>query len=108
LLSDFILLGSDQVGSYALSENKVDLWSLSVDSIAKSIAEVVNQHAIPRLLKLNAMRVDTMPELTFGQVTRVKLSEAADFVNKMVLAGVIVPDPILEEHMRALAELPPV
>ena len=106
LLSDFLLLGSDRVGSFALGTAKVDLWTLAVDSIAKSIAEVVNQFAIPRLLKLNAMRMDRMPYLTYGQVSSVELGEVADFVSKLAQAGVIMPDRELETHLRTLADLP--
>ncbi len=106
LLSDFLLLGSDRVGSFALGTAKVDLWTLAVDSIAKTIAEVVNQFAIPRLLKLNAMRMDRMPELTYGQVSSVELSEVADYVSKLVGVGAIMPDPSLEDHLRSLGDLP--
>ena len=106
LLSDFLLLGSDRVGSFALGTAKVDLWTLAVDSIAKSIAQVVNQYAIPRLLKLNAMRVDRLPVLTYGQVSSVELIEVADFVSKLANAGVLLPDRDLESHLRALADLP--
>ena len=106
LLSDFLLLGSDRVGSFALGTAKVDLWTLAVDSIAKSIAEVVNQHAIPRLLKLNAMRTDKLPYLTYGQVSSVELGEVADFVSKLAQAGVLMPDRELEAHLRSLADLP--
>jgi hypothetical protein len=106
LLSDFLLLGSDRVGSFSLGAAKIDLWTLAVDSIAKSIAEVVNQHAIPRLLKLNAMRVDKLPYLTYGQVSSIELGEVADFVSKLAAAGVIMPDTVLEAHMRSLADLP--
>jgi hypothetical protein len=106
LLSDFLLLGSDRVGSFALGTAKVDLWTLAVDSIAKSIAEVVNQFAIPRLLKLNAMRMDKMPQLTYGQVSSVELSEVAEYVSKLATAGIILPDRGLETHLRSLADLP--
>jgi phage gp29-like protein len=106
LLSDFLLLGSDRVGSFALGTAKVDLWTLAVDSIAKTIAEVVNQYAIPRLLKLNAMRTDKMPELTYGQVSSVELNEVADYVSKLMGVGAIMPDPQLETHLRSLGDLP--
>lgn len=106
LLSDFILLGSDRVGSFALGTAKIDLWTLAVDSIAKSIAEVVNQYAIPRLLKLNAMRLDKLPVLTYGQVNSVELTEVADFVSKLAAAGVLMPDRELEAHLRNMADLP--
>lgn len=106
LLSDFLLLGSDRVGSFALGASKVDLWTLAVDSIAKTVAETVNQYAIPRLLKLNAMRTDKMPYLTYGQVSSVELTEVADYVSKLVGVGAIMPDRTLEEHLRTLGDLP--
>ena len=106
LLSDFLLLGSDRVGSFALGTAKIDLWTLAVDSIAKTIAEVVNQYAIPRLLKLNAMRTDKMPALTYGQVSSVELTEVADYVSKLVGVGAIMPDSRLESHLRQLGDLP--
>lgn len=106
LLSDFLLLGSDRVGSFALGASKVDLWTLAVDSIAKTIAETVNQYAIPRLLKLNAMRSDRLPYLTYGQVSSVELTEVAEYVSKLVGVGAIMPDRNLEDHLRTLGDLP--
>ena len=107
ILSDFILLGSDRVGSYALGTSKMDLWSMAVDSIAKNIAEVMNQHAIPRLLKLNGMDVARAPYLTYGEVSHVDLNEVSAFVGGLVQTGAIVPDPKLEQYLRDLAGLPP-
>ena len=107
VLSDFILLGQDRVGSFALGATKMDLWSMSVDSIAKTIADTVNQHAIPRLLRLNGMDADRPPTLQYSEVAHVDLAEIADFVSKMTTAGVLAPDPALEDHLRELAGLPP-
>jgi len=107
ILSDFILLGSDRVGSYALGTSKMDLWSMAVDSIAKNIAEVMNQHAIPRLMKLNGMDVSRAPYLTYGEVSHVDLNEVSSFVGGLVQTGAIVPDPKLEQYLRDLAGLPP-
>jgi hypothetical protein len=107
ILSDFILLGSDRVGSYALGSTKMDLWSMAVDSIAKNIAEVFNQYAIPRLMKLNGMDASRAPFLTYGEVSHVDLTEISDFVTKLATAGVLMPDPKLEDYLRDLAGLPP-
>lgn len=106
LLADFLLLGSDKVGSFALGQTKMDLWTMAVDSIAKSIAEVINAHAIPRLLRLNAMRTDKLPYLTYGQIASVDLTQIADFVDKLASSGVIMPDRPLEDYMRSIADLP--
>ena len=107
ILADFILLGSDRVGSYALGSSKMDLWSMAVDSIAKNIAEVMNQYAIPRLMKLNGMDTTRQPVLTYGEVSHVDLTEVADYISKLATAGVLMPDPKLEDYLRDLAGLPP-
>ena len=107
VLSDFILLGQDRVGSFALGATKMDLWSMSVDSIAKTIADTVNQHAIPRLLRLNGMDTDRAPMLQYSEVAHIDLAEISDFVSKMTTAGVLAPDPALEDHLREIAGLPP-
>ena len=107
LVSDFLLLGTERVGSFALGATKMDLWSMSVDSIAKTIADTVNQHAVPRLLALNGIDVTRPPTLVYSEVAHVDLGEIADFVSKMAQAGILAPDPGLEDHMRELAGLPP-
>jgi len=107
VLSDFILLGHEQVGSFALGSQKMDLWTMSVEAIAKSIAEVMNQYAIPRLLKLNGMNTELAPYLTYGEVSSVDLNELSDYVQKLIGAGVITPDADLEAYLREQASLPP-
>lgn len=107
LLADWLLLGHEQVGSKSLGVSKMDLWSMIVDAIASSIAEVINQNAIPRLLKLNGMDLTKAPTLTYGEVSHVDLAALADYVDKLVSAGAIMPDPDLEEFLRETANLPP-
>ena len=106
VLSDFILLGHERVGSFALGSSKIDLWTMAVEAICKSFAEVVNQHAIPRLLKLNGMKVETTPELKYSEVSSVDLGEISEYVSKLIGAGAMTPDLELEEFLRGLAGLP--
>lgn len=106
VLSDFLLLGHDRVGSFALGSSKIDLWTSAVESIARSIAEVVNQHAIPRLLELNGMTVEEAPVLKFGEVSHVDLASVGDFIQKLTAAGLLTPDATLEDYLRAVAGLP--
>lgn len=107
MLQDFLTLGHESVGSFALGKAKISLWQLVVESIAKSVAEVVNKHAIPRLMRLNGWDSQRTPLLTYGNVVEEDLSILGDFLVKMVDAGVIVPDARLEAYIRDLGELPP-
>lgn len=106
LLSDFILLGHEKVGSFSLGTAKMDLWTVAVDAIAKSIAEVVNQHAIPRLLRLNGIDDATPPILTYGEVGDVDIAQVGKYVTDLINAGIVQPDAKLESYMRDLAGLP--
>ena len=107
VLSDFILLGHDRVGSFALGATKMDLWTMSVDSLCKTIADTITAHAIPRLMRLNGMDTSRCPTVVYSEVGHVDLSEISEFVSKMAAAGILVPDPALEDHLRDLAGLPP-
>jgi phage gp29-like protein len=106
VLSDFILLGHERVGSFALGSSKIDLWTMAVDAICKSITEVINQHAIPKLLKYNGMKFETPPELKYSEVAHIDLTEISDYVSKLTAAGAISPDAEMEDFLRGLAGLP--
>lgn len=106
MLADFVLLGHEGVGSFALGNSKVDMFTTAIDSWARSICEVVNQHAIPRLLTLNGMDASRPPRLTFGAIQRVDLGTIADFVAKLTNVGAITPDESMEFWLRDVAGLP--
>lgn len=106
MLMDFMTLGHENVGSYALGTAKISMWQLVVESIAKSITSVVNRHAIPRLMRMNGWAPDRTPELVFGDVAQADLDVLANFLGTMIDKGVIVPDETLEAYVRDLAHVP--
>lgn len=106
ILSDFILLGHERVGSFSLGSSKIDLWTMAVDSVAKSIAEVINQHAIPRLMRLNGFSDEDAPKIVYGEVSHVDLRELSEYIGKLTAAGILMPDERLEEFLREVAGLP--
>jgi hypothetical protein len=108
VLADFMLLGHENVGSHALGASKIELWMMTVEAIAESIAQVINTHAIPRLLKLNGMQTDKMPKLVYGSIENVNLSELGIFLKQAADAGLLIPDAGLEEYIRDVADLPPI
>ena len=108
VLADFILLGHENVGSFSLGASKVDLFTTAIEAWGKMIADVFNDHAIPRLLEVNGMDVTRAPKLVVGDVTAVDLGQIADYVSKLTSAGIIVTDEDLEDHMRQIASLPPI
>ena len=109
VLADFILLGHQQVGSFALSSDKTELFSMALGSYLNIICEVFNNQAIPRLIGLNADHfrgITEYPTLTHGDVETPNLKDLSTFIKDLTGAGVIVPDEELEGYVRRAANLP--
>lgn len=107
VLADFILLGHEQVGSFALSVSKSDIFMQALSAWLDMIAEVFNRYAIPRLIALNpSLPQENLPQLIHGKVAHVSLQELGAFLKDTVGLGVLTPDPGLEDHVREMAGLP--
>lgn len=105
VLADFMLLGHGANGSFALSSSKTDLFALALRAVLKSIADVVNTFAIPRLLKLNGIK-DTA-YITHADLESADLAILGDFIQKLSSAGAqLFPDMELENSLRIAASLP--
>lgn len=107
ILADFILLGHEKVGSFALGASKIDLFISAIQQIADSIADTFNDHALPRLFKLNGLDTARLPRLKAGEITHVDLGVLGDFISKMTAAGAMQPDLGMDNYLRKLADLPP-
>jgi phage gp29-like protein len=108
LLADFLMLGHEAVGSKALGVSKVELFELAMQTVAKAICDVVNRHAIPRLLRLNGMSTERPPKLVFQKVDNTDLQALGSFMKSMTDAGILIPDEGLEEYVRDVADMPPI
>lgn len=107
VLADFILLGHEQVGSFALSRDKTNLFATALDAYLDSIADVFNRHGIPRLMRLNGIPAELTPRLTFTPVSAPTLDEVADYLDKLASTGMpLFPDENLEGFLRERAGLP--
>lgn len=108
VLADFIFLGQQSVGSFALSSDKTALFATAVGAFSRSISETLNRHLLPRLWELNGMDVSLMPSIVPGDLERQNIAEIADFVQKLAQSGATMfPDRELENHLRKVAGLPP-
>jgi hypothetical protein len=108
ILADFILLGHEQTGSYALSVNKTGIFRTALNSWAQAIAEVFNRHEIPRLFALNGWtHLKDFPKIVPGEVDPPDLSELGQFITQVSGSGMtLFPDPDLEDFIRQVAKLP--
>lgn len=108
VLADFIFLGQQAVGSFALSSDKTALFATAVGAFSRSIADVFNRDLLPRLWELNGMDFAHLPTIVPGDLERQNIGEIADFVQKLAQSGATMfPDRELENHLRKVAGLPP-
>ncbi|BBK44034.1 hypothetical protein STVA_40540 [Allostella vacuolata] len=106
-LADFILLGRDGNGSYALARDKGDRFETALTAWLAAIAAVLNRHLVPRLWRINALPPATMPRLVPGRVGRVDAATLAGLVERLAAAGVpLFPDDSLARFLRTAAGLP--
>jgi hypothetical protein len=109
VLADFIFLGQGSTGSFALSDNKTDLFKQAVTSFVQSVAAAFNRTLLPALWDLNDLPAETMPRLALGDVEKGNLEAMGAFLQAMSSAGAaLFPDDELENHLRKAAGWPPV
>lgn len=107
VLADFILLGHEKVGSFALSDDKTDLFGVALGTILDAISDVLNRFAIPRLFRLNGMDTKKLPKIVPGDIEQPDLTKLGGYLGALFNAGVpLFPDEDLEAYLRAAAKLP--
>jgi hypothetical protein len=107
MLADFVLMGHEQVGSFALSSDKTALFAVALGGWLDSITETYNTHAIPRLVRLNGWPTDRCPRLQHGDIEAPNLAALGDYISKCYGAGFQWDwDAGVDAHLRRVAGLP--
>jgi hypothetical protein len=91
ILADFLFLGHEGTGSYALSMDKTQIFSTALSGFLDSICDVINRYSIPRLARFNGMQTDRLPKLQHGKVEAVDLKQLGDFIKSVAGAGFDLP-----------------
>lgn len=107
VLADFLFLGHERTGSWALSSDKTELFAMAIGAYLDMICEVFNRTAIPRLLQMNKrFEAAEIPQLIHGDIETQDLSQLGTFLKDMSGIGLITPDDELEAYLREQANLP--
>lgn len=109
VLADFIFLGHQQNGSWALSSDKTELFSMACGAFLDIICETFNNQGIPALIDMNGDHfsgITDYPHMTHGDIEDVDISKMAQFIRDMTGIGVLVPDDGLEDYIRQIGHLP--
>lgn len=109
VLADFIMLGHQKVGSFALSSDKTELFSVAIGSFLDVICETFNNQGIPSLIDINGSHFEGItdyPCLKHGDIEDVDITKLSAFIKDMTGAGILIPDEQLEDYVREAAHLP--
>lgn len=107
-LADFLLIGHEKVGSFALAGTKKELLGLAVDGWALSLAEEINRSGISALMIMNPVFNGAAPPRIVPQtVGEIDLSELADYIRTLADVGYpLFPDETLGRFLLKVADLP--
>ncbi len=107
MLADFVLMGHENVGSFALSSDKTALFAVALGGWLDGIQDIFNAHAVPRLVAINGWPTDHCPKLLHGDIEAPNLAALGDYISKLKGAGMeLFPNEALENHLLRVAELP--
>jgi phage gp29-like protein len=106
VLSEFLMLGGGNTGSYALSKSKTDLFLRALESYIQAIVDVLNKQLVERLWELNGLNYDLMPTIVAGDVAQHDLREIAAFLRNLNGANIDVSShPEVIQDLMDIAEL---
>lgn len=109
VLADFIFLGHDKTGSWALSSDKTELFAVAIGAFLDIICETFNSQGIPSLIDINGKHfagITGYPQMTHGDIEDDDITKIAAFIKDMTGIGVLVPDDGLEDYIRRVGHLP--
>mgnify|MGYP006423512187 CR=1 FL=1 len=92
LMADFLLLGStDQVGSFAMSQDRSNLFAMAVEALMEDIQSKFNKKAIPQLLHLNPdfQDIEETPKLEFDDIRKADAEEVGKVLRDLANAGAV-------------------
>jgi len=108
-LADVLKMGQDSTGSFALSDNKTNLFQVGIEAVLKETLEVINKDLIPETLKLNSMQLEDGVErlqITFDNKDDIDLDVMGKFVQQVTATGAMEVDQRLSEYLRKLMGAP--
>ena len=112
VLADFVMIGHEAVGSFALATEKRHIFEKAVLGWMDAIAGVLNTHLVPRLFDINTAAfsgLEELPKIGYSMPHVPTLEEVVDTVTKLSDAGAeLFPNLTLTNTILTLAGLPEV
>ncbi len=107
LLTDWLLLGHEGVGSRALAEPRVDGFNQALGTWTQGVAGVFDSHLTPRVMRANGVPAKLAPKLRPGKVKQVDVERFATAWSQLVSSGAVTNDEPTENWARGEIGAPP-
>jgi phage gp29-like protein len=106
IAAEFMMLGSEGGGSYALSKSKMDVALRTMESYIGEIVDTLNKQLIEPLWMINGLAHETMPKLKAGDVAPHQVSEISSLLRNLNNADIPIANHVetIQDIMEA-AEL---
>ena len=105
-LANFLELGMNGTGAYALSNDLSDFFLSGLEQLAAVIVEGINQNVIPEMIMLNRGPRMTYPKLKVSGISDKAGKELAEIYKVLAEVRAITPSDADEEHIRKRYGLP--
>ena len=108
LFADFLKMGQDQVGSFALAGAKTNLMSMAVEARLQEIADTLNNDLIPQTFRLNGWSDTELPYFKFGKLDEVDLEEYSKAIQRIFSVNAIEADrPVMNKIRTSVFKVDP-
>lgn len=89
LSADLLVMGQGSTGSYALGNIKNSLSAIAIEAKVKEICNVINQHLIPMIGRMNGWEMTRLPHLAVDDLESVSLEEVSKFLQRVGSIGLL-------------------
>lgn len=105
LASEFLMLGTEKTGSFALAAEKSSTFVKSLEWYCGVIRDQLNNVCVARLMQANAVPPEQWPSIQYGELDTPDLQRLGLYLSQIAGAGLITPTPELEVQLREMADL---
>lgn len=106
LAAEFLMLGTEKTGSFALAAEKSSNFVKSLEWYADTICSMLNKVAVARLMEVNGVDETLWPRIEHGPIAQHDIKDLGLFLQQISMAGLITPSVELEKHLRHVAKFP--
>jgi len=105
VLAQFVMLGMERTGSYALAKEQTDMFYMCLESWEDSIGKVLNMVAVPRLFALNGVTNRPLPQIVHTPIHKVNLRDLSAYVSDLTKVDALEIDDGIKKLLARYARL---